>query len=67
LSRGKRNIRDPGLEHLYKLQAPRDLIGLYFDSRSGQDTYWQTMGTLIGLFAGFLVVVVMVTKGANRP
>lgn len=42
------------------------LVGMYFDQGSS-DTRWQTIGTLIGLFAGFLVVVVMVSKGSNRP
>lgn len=42
------------------------LIGYFVDQGSGGNQ-WQTWGTVIGLFAGFLAVVVMVTKGANRP
>lgn len=42
------------------------LIGYFVDQKSGGNQ-WQTWGTVIGLFAGFLAVIVMVTKGANRP
>ncbi|MCO5297993.1 MAG: hypothetical protein M9921_14180 [Fimbriimonadaceae bacterium] len=42
------------------------LIGYFVDQGSGGNQ-WQTWGTVIGLFAGFLAVVVMITKGPNRP